>query len=313
MGGQVFCWQPADGALEQPIHKRTAVDGLSGVIDLDVGIGARCAVMIDGRVACWGRNHHGELGHGGREAHSPSPVIVRGVGRAQRVSVGQDHACALSDGRALCWGRNEQGQTGADVAVLPAARELSAVHRIELDDVVQVSAGGSHSCALTKVGDVFCWGRLLERLPSIAPTHIEALGKVKRIASISDYVCAVTRDGGVRCVGNNLAGRLGADGRGMHELPIEDAVDIAVAGLHACALQSGGRLSCWGSDAWGQLGRGGIADGRPTSAAPAIVADLPPIRAVSLGGAASCAITGDDELLCWGKHLSSTPKRISYP
>lgn len=73
--------------------------------------------------------------------------------------------CALrKDGEVLCWGNNNAGQRGtAEVTEdttfpypVPSA-ELTTVPG--LHDVVQMSLGAAHSCALTKQKQVFCWGQ----------------------------------------------------------------------------------------------------------------------------------------------------------
>jgi len=81
--------------------------------------------------------------------------------RAAKVSVGAVHACAITRGGHLfCWGMNYYGQLGArggDVCDdLPCAR--SPVPVTALDDVVGVSVGTAHTCALLGDGAVYCFG-----------------------------------------------------------------------------------------------------------------------------------------------------------
>ena len=71
-----------------------------------------CAIKPDRTVACWGRNHSGQLGNG-TLIHSSTPVTVKGLSDAVAVAAGRFHACAvLSDGSARCWGENFSGQLG---------------------------------------------------------------------------------------------------------------------------------------------------------------------------------------------------------
>jgi alpha-tubulin suppressor-like RCC1 family protein len=75
---------PNPGTTEEEVRSPVAVTGLPGrPVALGAGSTAQhtCAVLEDGAVACWGRNHAGQLGNGvtsvddGRA--SPSPVVVR--------------------------------------------------------------------------------------------------------------------------------------------------------------------------------------------------------------------------------------------
>jgi hypothetical protein len=40
------------------------------------------------------------------------------------------------------------------------------------------------------------------------------------------------------------------------DVAVKDAVDIAAGQAHVCALRVGGKVSCWGSSAAGQVGNG---------------------------------------------------------
>ncbi len=102
-------------------------------------------------------------------ASRPASITVRTLGEAAAVTAGNSHTCDLlidqgvvpvvdedagSGDRVECWGANTFGQLGngtredSDEPVL-----------IDLDDVVQVAAGGDHTCALQGDGQVWCWGR----------------------------------------------------------------------------------------------------------------------------------------------------------
>lgn len=124
-----------------------------------------CAFATDGTAACWGANGHGELGNN-QTKDSAVPVLVNtsGVlaGNSPRlINAGQQFTCAaLADGRAACWGDNAHRQLGN-----PAAGGMSTVPvavdnggPLAGDDVVQVTAGVWHACALKSTGQAACWG-----------------------------------------------------------------------------------------------------------------------------------------------------------
>ncbi len=67
---------------------------------------------------------------------------------------------------------------------------------------------------------------------------------------------------------------------------------------HSCGLAEGGRLSCWGDNRFAQLGGGTCEWVRKD---PLPVLDLPAgVTDVSIGGHATCAVTGDGLAWCWG-------------
>jgi Alpha-tubulin suppressor and related RCC1 domain-containing proteins len=86
------------------------------VLSIDGPLGGRysyggyhtCALLEDGRIACWGRNDYGQLGDGSN-THRYTPVIVSSIGttlpKAVAIGLGGYHTCALlEDGRIACWG-----------------------------------------------------------------------------------------------------------------------------------------------------------------------------------------------------------------
>lgn len=129
-----------------------------------------CVVSsMRGRVRCWGAGDFGELGYGSLQNIGSAPgtvpalvddVAVLGDAAAVvQVSAGFGHTCALLDkGTVRCWGNGANGRLGYgdelprnvpsddDVAVSPTNR------------VVQIAAGGYHTCALLDNGLARCWG-----------------------------------------------------------------------------------------------------------------------------------------------------------
>jgi alpha-tubulin suppressor-like RCC1 family protein len=89
--GGVECWgsNDNDGALgngskEAFSDVAVPVKGIAGATSLvydAAGGGGYCALLgTSGRVECWGDNHEGELGDGGKEPSSALPVRVTGLG-----------------------------------------------------------------------------------------------------------------------------------------------------------------------------------------------------------------------------------------
>jgi alpha-tubulin suppressor-like RCC1 family protein len=92
------------------------IDSLTGVIDVDSGLGHICALLSDGSVKCWGTNNYGQLGNDST-LNSQSPVPVADLAGASDMAVGRNHACSIITATAQetlieCWGLNTDGQLG---------------------------------------------------------------------------------------------------------------------------------------------------------------------------------------------------------
>jgi alpha-tubulin suppressor-like RCC1 family protein len=75
----------------------------------------------------------------------------------------------------------------------------------------------------------------------------------------------------------------------------ERASVLSVGGAHACVVRQSGNVSCWGWNAYGQLGDGGFLD-RPF---PADVPGVIGATDVSASVAHTCVVAGG-EVYCWG-------------
>ena len=73
-----------------------------------------CAILDDNSLACWGRNHLGQLGDG-TTTYRTAPVMVD-LGASRTTTAmggGTNHTCAILDDKSIvCWGNNDSAQTG---------------------------------------------------------------------------------------------------------------------------------------------------------------------------------------------------------
>ncbi|MGB7963762.1 MAG: hypothetical protein WCF12_12520 [Propionicimonas sp.] len=295
--GGVRCWGIRGGA-ENGAGPADVTGAASRITAVSVGGMHQCAVTRSGGVKCWGDNADGQLGDGTLTTR-PAPVAVDGLpGPIRAVSSGMSHNCALTRaGGVVCWGDNSEGQLGnrkeKDSRSPVAVRGLSS-------GVTALSAGGSHTCAITETGKVRCWGsgrqgQLGVRAAINSRVPVEVVGLAPGTVAVSagkSHSCAITRAGAVMCWGDNGSGQLGDGTTASSVLPVNvvglpsEVSTIAAGGRHTCAVTAAG-VTCWGANDSGQLGDGTRTDSRvPVAVAsanpPALVADTRPINLIYL-------------------------------
>jgi alpha-tubulin suppressor-like RCC1 family protein len=315
-GGGVRCWgsngygQLGDGTTTD---RSTPVDvsGLaSGVDAIAAGWRHTCALTAGGGVQCWGDNGWGQLGDG-TTTDRMTPVDVSGLtSGVDAIAVSGSHTCALTAGGSVqCWGRNSYGQLGDGTTTdRTTPVDVSGL----TSGVDAISAGESHTCALTAGGSVRCWGcnnhgQLGDGTTTDRNMPVDVSGLTSGVDAIAagDYhTCALTAGGGVQCWGDNAFGQLGDETTTDRNMPVDvsgltSGVDAIAAGrYHTCALTAGG-VKCWGRNVYGQLG-----DGTTTRrTTPVDVSGLASgVDAIAAGEDHTCALTAGGGVKCWGSN-----------
>ncbi len=161
--GSVVCWgQNIDGecgaGTTSSYHSTpVSVVGITDGIHIASGMATTCVVRAGGAVACWGFNFDGAVGDGSR-VPAPSAEAVVGLADAVQVSGGETSFCALrATGHVVCWGTALWGQLG-EGSTSYVTHYTPGPEVTGLVDVVQISVGYRHACALRASGDVVCWG-----------------------------------------------------------------------------------------------------------------------------------------------------------
>ena len=182
--------------------------------------------------------------------------------------------------------------------------------------VTQVVANGNHSCALTTVGGVKCWGKNQygelgdnSTTDRAAPVGVSGLASgIVAVAAGAFQTCSLATNGGVKCWGYNLFGQLGNGNSGAAAdslTPVDVAsltsgVAAIVAGYyHACALTMTGGVKCWGLNGNGQLGDGTFTDHSTATDVSGLTGG---VVAIAAGSYYTCALTTSRGMKCWGKN-----------
>jgi Regulator of chromosome condensation (RCC1) repeat len=124
-----------------------------------------CAIDKNGAAWCWGYGYYGQLGTGYTNNSLFATPVTLTPGGAQitgvdQISISNDHACARKTDMSLwCWGSNQYGQIGVGADPMTTPHFLNPVQVTALfNNVVNVTVGGTASCATTNDGSVYCWG-----------------------------------------------------------------------------------------------------------------------------------------------------------
>jgi alpha-tubulin suppressor-like RCC1 family protein len=210
--------------------------------------------------------------------------------------------------------------------------------------VAELESMQSNNCGLYTSGRVFCWGHNNGILTTsggsfthrVSPVQVtDSIGRplesVRQIATGDTRVCALLRNGTVRCWGQSYAlgdvsslasiTQLSARGQNYCALRMDGsvfcwngiprdaaqpaltpvagvagAVEIAAGTNHACARLADNSVVCWGTGTSGQLGNGMTVN----STSPVTVTGLRDAAALTAGAAFTCALRMNGSVVCWG-------------
>lgn len=200
------------------------------------------------------------------------------------LSIGIQFTCVVTDNSSvICWGRTDYGETGSGLTGIEAYHNASYVVGLSGITVVEVAAYWDHACALSDIGEVYCWGRnslgqlgIGNNVDSITPVQVSLPSGVV-VASLgqgpTSTTCVISTDGDGYCWGYNNAGQIGngevcsiveqtskssCAGGGtldyvftpqLVNMPSSvDITSINMGGEHTCATGTDGGVYCWGQD-----------------------------------------------------------------
>lgn len=273
--GQAWCWgfgiggQLGDGRRENSTVPVAITGGHQFVaITASVAGSVTCALTDQGEAWCWGPDVDGVLGNGTREG-SAVPVPVLTDHAFVSIGVGQQHACGVTTtGDAYCWGINWYGNLGVGSAGGDGGFSRSTTPVLVSGGLkfVQISAGGSHTCALADGGKAYCWGvghltGTIDAAPYVSlPVAVEGGTTYQVLITGFSHTCALRAGGQIDCWGENFGGALGNGTFVASETPVrvnspETFTDLAAGGGFTCAVSSERAAWCWGGNPWGGVGQ----------------------------------------------------------
>ena len=275
-----------------------------------------CGITSLDRYACWGSNASGKLGNGTLFGSATPSVVVDLATTPTAVSAGGNFSCALdATGTVHCWGSNGSGQLGFGVAggtfVTPVTVSSPA-------PFTTITTGDRHACALTAVGDAYCWGGGAWGQLGVGPPAAQCgpepcETRPRKIDNFTfttimagrQHTCGIVTGGQAYCWGVNVSGTVGDSTQTeFYESPVAVSGGhtfkaISGADDHTCAISTAGAAYCWGVNNDGQIGN----DSDFSSRVPALVLEGIVFESVTTGGTHSCALTPTGEAYCWGRNF----------
>jgi alpha-tubulin suppressor-like RCC1 family protein len=271
------------------------VPSLMNVVQVSTGQDHTCALRGDGTVWCWGRRNFGQTGDGlASPTPQTTPTMVPGIDDAVEVSVGLNHSCVrrpLGGGgfRIQCWGANSFGTVGDGTTIhRPSPTDVVGLP----SDLVGFLYGYSdHNCVRLSSGGVRCWGgsgfgalgngdtgRENATPGAVAMTQMGGAEATDIVGGASGwFLTCVLRDRGAAAVGHELwctghddVGQIGdgltttsgAVGRLQPVVSesgsgvLDGITHVSCGRRFACATRFDGRVLCWGTDEFENLGNG---------------------------------------------------------
>jgi len=303
----MVCFSTLLTAIAAGCHDMPVVPGQPDTVHGDwmavtTGRDFTCALTRDGAAYCWGDNFGGRLGAIATQERLPAPAPVRGGLTFRSISGGYDHVCALTnDGAAYCWGSNDyaklgiggDGYSNSAPITQPAPVAGGLAFR-------SISAGSSHTCAVTLDNHAYCWGSDLGGALGVGGTSVCTPGlHDDPIAQDWDRIC-------FRATPTPVAGGLAF-------------ASISAGYDYTCGVTVDGTAYCWGDNEYGALGNLDT----PLSCTstnhsacrrfvPAPVAGDLRLASVSTGMFHACGVSLTGKAYCWGL-AGTVDAAYSYP
>lgn len=254
--GSAYCWGGSEGLG----HSYTVLPNVFATVA--VGYTRACALTAAGAAYCWS---------GGWDS---IPRRVPGKHRFRSLAVGDVHTCGITiDLDVMCWGSDRFGELGIGKSGVQLEKPSSRVRADVLFSNVTVS--NRHTCALTPVGVVYCWGDnrsgelgTASTAGSALPVRVHTDVKFKFLTAGDGFTCGLTTAGVAYCWGSNAYGELGRDSVssrcGSEQFPCSngpavvsgkrDFRSLDAGNHHVCGVAMDGDTYCWGFNNYGQIG-----------------------------------------------------------
>ncbi len=334
--GSLVCWGDNRGGV---LAQRTTIDllhappapvaGTGDVVDLALGTLVGYALTRTGEVLRWGKFDHAASGSVETVAR-PMPL---GLGPHDLVEIAADEAGRLcmrsANGEVWCQLEHERANDRridpldtSDIASISAG--FGRVYAVRGDGRVEMHLTRLWDLATSeevKLGvpvigssgmrdELRCWMRRDHTIG--CPQSIKGVSAATALATSEEFSCVIQR-GTVACWTFRWEDHvIRHEGAELLQVPgIRDATDLAAGTDYACAVHSGGKVSCFHFDAKGEkllpvveVVDGGAVDVELTYGTAGQIDASRQLHGPEPAGETGCAIMRDDTVTCWGTNLA---------
>jgi alpha-tubulin suppressor-like RCC1 family protein len=307
----IYCWGVGDGgqlgresATNQstPTWPVTQTDTITGPYvqarQVSGGSDGFCALTIDRRLFCWGRNIGVSAVTSNVAAAEP---IITGSSSQQilpnYMTQGEQHICLIDlTGLAFCTGSDLHGELGdsaggTNPGTSPSIGTYPFVLHSPVGGWAKIAAGQAHTCGMPRFN------------PNDASSQIPRCWGLNTSGQVGDNTTK-----GV--VGGSLI-----NGLGGQQVPVQitlpvgvtafDTLSITTGAQHSCGIAAfapgiGGAAYCWGNNGLGQLGTAEAFT--QVDSVPTAVAGGHLFTRIYAGTYHSCGIDAAGSAWCWGRN-----------
>jgi len=336
------------------------------VASISIGAAHSCVVLLSTNIKCWGFGAIGRLGSGnwqtiGRDPNqmgdnlpqvdldgvvatatpttetstpSDTPTLTETITPVETRTPTQTRTPSktLTPSKSLT-----PSKTFTRSKTPTKSRTRTATPMGGVKEVVAVSTGLYHTCAILANDTVKCWGlnnvgqlgydnisnhgSTMDQMGSNLAAVNLGLGRTAKTLAVEiDTTCALLDNDTVKCWGNNDYGQLGIGdtttrGTTSGDMAALAAIDlgtgrtasaISAGAHHACAILDTHMVKCWGFNGSGQLGLGDVINRGTLS--DQMGDNLPYVdlgaghtaKLIRAGAYHTCALLDDDSVKCWG-------------
>ena len=319
--GQIWCWgDNSAGQLGQydvidDLEEPTVVPGIDDAVALAGNIGSTCALLAGGSVECWGRDY-------GSPEWSATPSVRAELSPARHLfPFGFNTMCVeLRGGELRCRGkqrasdiRNPNAETteilGTELYPLVCIHSTNRIPsctfgvaqdsshptsvRLPPTDILALDphAGVLRGVTRRGVEQIRLHRRSVPERELLATSSL-----VTGLSASYHQVCTVDIRGRVACADYLEGGTLTV----LSSMDVVDVVELDAGTEHTCALDSHGRVYCWGDNTRFQLG---LATEERRIAVPLRVPGVENVVQVLAVGERTCALVASGAVYCWGSNV----------